>query len=225
MKHLFDVRLAKVHGIEAAVLLENLHFWQMKNESCGKHEHDGRFWTYNTSESFAKLFPYMSKHKIGRLLKRMEDEDGLIKSGNYNKTKYDRTKWYTITDYGLAFLHSAISQNGEHNFAEPIPDIKPDNETDIIPWKRIQRAWNEKLDILPGIRIMTDKRKKHVRARIKDMEGDKDMTLVSEWEELFDFIRSTPYLCGINQYDWACDFDWLVSSPTNFAKVIEGKYK
>lgn len=57
--------------------------------------HDGYIWTYNSQEAFSNLFPYFSPKKVGNLLRKME-KNGIIKSGNYNHSPYDRTKWYTL---------------------------------------------------------------------------------------------------------------------------------
>ena len=91
----FDVEDAVKYGVEKAVLLKNLKFWIAKNKANNKHFYDNHYWTYNTSEAFAKLFPFWTPSKIWRLLDQLE-KDGVIKSGNHNKSKYDRTKWYTV---------------------------------------------------------------------------------------------------------------------------------
>ena len=124
MEHSFDVDDAIKHGIEKAVILKNLRFWIAKNIANKKHFYDGFTWTYNSTTAFAELFPYMSSQKIGRLLREMES-DGLIKSGNYNKAGYDRTKWYT--DPSLLIVQNQTMDcsklnNGSFNIEQPIPD-------------------------------------------------------------------------------------------------------
>ena len=41
--------------------------------------------------------------------------------------------------------------------------------------------------------------------------------------EAVENIRKSPFLRGNNKYGWIADFDWFVR-PTNFLKVLEGKY-
>jgi len=63
-------------------------------------------------------------------------EFGLIQTGNYNLTPYDRTNWYALTDFGHKLLNVPISPKGEMEILEngnqfpqkgkPIPDTKPD---------------------------------------------------------------------------------------------------
>lgn len=138
-QHHFDVEIAKQYGLNAAILLDHLHFWVTKNEANEANFFDGRFWTFNTVKAFETLFPYMTPSAIKRALKGLED-DGLVVTGNYNKSAYDRTKWYALTDaaYGLFKSGASICQNpqmeeretanGFGQNSQPIPDRKPDTK-------------------------------------------------------------------------------------------------
>lgn len=98
--HSFYIEEAEKHGVEKAVILYNLRFWLEKNKANDTNKHDGYYWTYNSVEAFAKLFPYLSKHKISRILKQLET-DGYILTGHYNQKSYDRTKWYTLPEFAV----------------------------------------------------------------------------------------------------------------------------
>jgi hypothetical protein len=104
----------------------------MANE---KHLHDGHFWTYNTVRAYEKLFPYMNPTKIWRTLTKLE-KAGIIIKGDYNKVKFDRTKWYSITKYGMGLFSDIdpasldnfpyfILKNGDRQNETTIPDSKP----------------------------------------------------------------------------------------------------
>lgn len=69
---------------------------------------------------------------------------------------------------------------------------------------------------LPQVERLTDKRQKHLRARLQELEG------LGPWFGVVNSIRDSPFLCG-QKTDWRCDFDWFVNA-SNFQKVIEGKY-
>lgn len=97
MNHSFNVEIATKYGILEAILLENINFWVTKNKANNVQYYDGHYWTYNSAKALAELFPYASRTTISRALHRLEDER-LILSGNYNKSAYDRTIWYTITE-------------------------------------------------------------------------------------------------------------------------------
>lgn len=96
MNHSFNTNIAKICGIEEAVILENIYFWCKKNEANNKLT-DGKPWTYNSVKAFNELFDYMSPSKISRALKSLETE-GFIIIGEFNTNAYDHTKWYCITD-------------------------------------------------------------------------------------------------------------------------------
>ena len=97
MEHSFDVELAKEIGLAEAILMKHFIFWISKNKHNNKHHHDGHTWTYNSVSAFDGLFVYFTSHQIRRILKSLLDK-GLIKEGNYNSAKYDRTKWFAIVD-------------------------------------------------------------------------------------------------------------------------------
>lgn len=135
MEHSFDIEIAKEYGVNCAILLKNIYFWGKKSEANGKHFHDGLYWSYNSIEALAKLFPYLSTNKIRTALSKLEDK-GLIKVGNYNKSAYDRTNWYAVTKKGESILQKSQmendkKENGNIKKDEPIPDVKTDIETDI----------------------------------------------------------------------------------------------
>lgn len=122
--HSFHIDVAKNVGLGKAVILYNLDFWIKKNMANNMHEHDGAYWTYNSSTAFGKLFPYLNSNTIRKWLIDLEDE-GYILSANYNKTGFDRTKWYTLTNKYYSIVQSEQSGvTSEH----PIPDRKPYEE-------------------------------------------------------------------------------------------------
>lgn len=93
--HCFLVEDAQQHGLGKAVILYNLRYWLKKNQANNKHFYDGCYWTYNSLDAFCELLPYLTRSTLGRYLTELE-KDGVIKKGNYNKHKYDRTGWYTV---------------------------------------------------------------------------------------------------------------------------------
>lgn len=142
MHHSFDVNIATKYGVNCAIILNNLQFWIAKNKANGKNFHDGRYWTFNSAEAFAELFPYMTARQISYALQKLRDE-GILETGNYNANAYDRTLWYALTDFGECILQncqmdSTALSNGFDSNVEPIPDINPDaktsdSKTDILP--------------------------------------------------------------------------------------------
>ena len=116
MNHSFNVEIAKQYGIEKAVILENFYFWIKKNKANKRNMHEGKVYTYNTAEAFAELFPYIKERKIAQILREMENEDGLLISGQFHN--YDRTKSYTLTDYAMSFFEPSNIQNFDNGKSE-----------------------------------------------------------------------------------------------------------
>ena len=112
MYHFFDDDIAVAVGVNGALLLTRLHYWLKKNADNETHYHDGHYWTYNSVAAFKKQFPFWSERTISYELKKLEKE-GWIKTGNYNASVYNRTKWYTLTEKALTLLASPILQNCE----------------------------------------------------------------------------------------------------------------
>lgn len=152
MIHSFDTKIAEEYGLFEAILLNNIFYWLEHNRSNERHYYDGKYWTYNSVGAYAELFPYMSKGKIERALKHLEEE-GILVTGNYNKIPTDRTKWYALTEKGYQIVNhenesaeepcqneKCISQNQEMESSdlgnaipkneEPIPYINTDNKPD-----------------------------------------------------------------------------------------------
>lgn len=135
----FDSKIAKEYGINIAVILDKLHFWIDHNKANNVNFYDGRYWTFNSMEAWGKQIDFMTINTIRRTLEKMEKE-GLIVTGNYNTSRYDRTKWYALTDKANSIfedsqfhLANLPNQNGKN--AEPIPTNYTTNYTDnyVIP--------------------------------------------------------------------------------------------
>ncbi|AIF54357.1 hypothetical protein LDB25A_033 [Lactobacillus phage Ld25A] len=103
VKNCFHVKVAKECGVNAAVLFTEIAYEVEKNRTEGINLHAGRYWTFKSNKSFSEQFPYFSERQVKTALKKLEDS-GLVMSGNYNSTPFDRTKWYTLTKKGYSFL-------------------------------------------------------------------------------------------------------------------------
>lgn len=104
MHHSFSVDHAARYGLKEAIMIANFQFWILKNRANGKHQYDGRTWTYNSTKAFGELFAYMSEHQCRRTLDSLV-EQGVLRKGNYNSSPYDRTSWFAFEDES-AFIPS-----------------------------------------------------------------------------------------------------------------------
>lgn len=133
MNHSFDKDIAVAYGLTEAIILNHMQFWIEQNEANKMNFHDGSYWTYNTTKAFAEIFPYLSQRQIQCALKHLRDE-GILKTGNYNKSAYDRTLWYAFTEKGISIMQKCKMEdtemsNGFDAQVQPIPDNNTDNNT------------------------------------------------------------------------------------------------
>lgn len=100
------------------------------------------------------------------------------------------------------------SENG--NSGKPNIPGKPEIE-------EIVRFYNDTCKSLRPVKILTDKRRAAVSARLREHGR----------EAVFNVIRAagrSSFLAGQNTRGWTADFDWIFR-PENFVKVLEGKYE
>lgn len=238
--HFFDISIAEEYGVNCAIIFQNLGFWIDKNEANERHFYDGRYWTYNSVKAFEKLFPYFSPKQISSILKKLEEND-LIMSGNYNKSAYDRTKWYAFTDKGNRLYKNENSilpngkmeelkkENGNAEKGEPIPyintDISSNVKSDIkentkrketIPYQQIVDMYNDTCVSFPQLKVLSESRKKAIKARLNTYSID-------DFKTLFEKAEASDFLKGKNSRDWSATFDWLLKD-SNMAKVLDGNY-
>lgn len=134
MHYSFDIDLATKYGDREAILLQNFIYWIAKNAANGKNYHDGRYWTYNSVAALGLLFPFWTTSQLRTILGSLIKQGCLIE-GNYNEQKYDRTKWYALGDeidkciFQFTQMGSGNGENPFANFSKPIPNNKPDINT------------------------------------------------------------------------------------------------
>ncbi|MCG0772325.1 phage replication initiation protein [Lactiplantibacillus plantarum] len=88
---------------DKALILQQIHYWLNRSNNV----RDGFRWIYNSAAKWHEQFPWLSEKTIQRYLKDLEKR-GLLITGNYNKAKFDRTKWYRIDYDALDNLGSAL---------------------------------------------------------------------------------------------------------------------
>lgn len=135
MVHNFDTDIAEKYGLLEAILLNHIYYWVEKNRANNINFYDGNCWTYNSTRAFNELFPYVSERQIKNALKHLREE-GILITGNYNKSSYDRTLWYALSEKGYSIvqkcpMESTADADESCKNVRPIPDNKPDINTDI----------------------------------------------------------------------------------------------
>ena len=135
----FNINLAREVGVERSVILSNICYWTQHNQKNETNFHNERYWTFNSSTAYQKMYPFWSIDKIKRMLKSLVDEGYLI-TGCFNELKFDRTLWYSPSDHVVDLYNSTVQNcttdgaelhRGRCGTAPTIPykntDIKPNN--------------------------------------------------------------------------------------------------
>ena len=225
MEYSFNKEHAKKYGVSEAIVIKNLQFWISKNMANNYSCHDGRTWTYNTISAFQELFDFWSVSQIKRILKSLIDQD-IIMVGNYNKIKYDRTKWYAFVDE-KAFLSNnqtirakqqmekTKSSNGKAEVEQAIPNNKTtdtNTNTKNIYYKDMVAIYDsfclEFLDVPARINGVEGKALKEIikyLINIAKKKGVEENTcldsfsyIFNHWGMLDDFTRKQVKLSQIN---------------------------
>jgi uncharacterized phage protein (TIGR02220 family) len=147
-------------GLNQAIIIQQVHYWLVTSS----HLKDGKRWIFNTYKDWQKQFPFWSERTIMRAFNALE-EAGYLISGNYNRMKLDKTKWYTIDYDKLAELEGdLLSHSNEQadstepsecqleddSLTVPIPEINTETNTERknipLPIEEIITYLNTKTD-------------------------------------------------------------------------------
>jgi len=102
--HSFSVDVAGAYNVDIALMLQHICFWYEKVVSDDVNKFKNEHWVRMKLTQMNHQFPYWGISKIRHLIDKMLDEK-LIKKGEFNTKKNDRTKWYTLTQKGKNLLN------------------------------------------------------------------------------------------------------------------------
>jgi uncharacterized phage protein (TIGR02220 family) len=149
--------LAVKIGLNEAVVLQQIHYWV----TSSTHLIEGRKWIFNTYKEWQKQLPFWSESTIKRTIHSLEDQGFLI-SENWNQSKMDKTKWYTI-DYqrveGLEELESELSFT--HNEPSTTSDciVEETSLNQAIPESTSEITTEKKIPVVEIINYLNEKTK------------------------------------------------------------------
>jgi hypothetical protein len=160
---------------------------------------------------------------------------GLISTGEGDTGKIIN---FSLTEaYTRAWTRDAIERR-EKREAEKLeakaPQIEekaeaeadsPKEKEDPIDYTAIKDAWNKmaKPAGLDEVLRITDKRREHIRARVREYSFDQCLRAI-------ELVGESPFLCGKvppkdGQKPFKADLIWVFKNSDNFTKLLEGKYK
>lgn len=173
--------LAVKYGLNEAIIIQQLHYWLNKSN----HVIDGRTWVYNTFNDWQEQFPFWSVLTIKRLIKKLRANE-MILTANYNKSKMDRTLWYSL-NYGKLQGDTAIVSECYQDGISLIPTI-PETTTETTTENKktnkkvcsisLESAFDDFRKIYPGTKrgLQTEfenfkKKHKDWKAIVSDLKG------------------------------------------------------
>ena len=196
-------------GLNEALVLQQIHYWL----GISKHEFEGRKWVYNSYPDWQRQLPFWSVSTIKRTFQSLANL-GYLLSGNWNASKLDQTKWYTIDYQKIEELQEVQNEQAaaqgdrppvqiepatksdwdvkEVNLTQAIPEITTEITTEkkIIPFAEIIQYLNDKAD--KSFKLSSKKTRELIRAR------------VNEGFSMGDFKR----VIDLKVADWGGDVAW-----------------
>lgn len=165
----------------------------------------------------------MTEHMIGQTVgqlwvnvqdKFVKDADGMY----YNirlEEEVEKRKRFVESRLNNVSGKNQYSKKIAHKEGHMTFRMENENENEnIIDYKDIIEAFN--ITRFAKVQKLSDARKKHLAARIKEYGADKI-------KEVFMRADASDFLRGVNNNSWTATFDWIIN-PNNFVKIMEGNY-
>lgn len=202
-------KLAVLLGdLDKAVILQQIHYWLERSTNLK----DGYKWVYNSMAEWNKQFPWIAIATLKRKFKSLEDENLLI-TGNYNRAKFDKTKWYRINYDALNEMVQRSYQNDTTKVSK-CDDEEYQNDTtntidytenttkittkdilsgkpDGIPYSEIVDYLNQKTG--KKFKATTDKTKRLIKARFNEGATLEEFKQVID-NKTADWLRNPKYV-------------------------------
>ena len=113
---------------DEAIVFQQIHYWLKRTSNV---QEDGHKWVYNSMADWLKQFPWIKTR--ARLTRYFDDleERGLIVTGNFNKAKFDKTKWYRIDYDALQEFEQRLSQNDTTSVSKQSNGVSQNDTTSV----------------------------------------------------------------------------------------------
>lgn len=111
-----------------------------------------------------------------------------------------------------------LIKDGVLTVTEVLPDTSGNgsgNDT-VIDYDNVIELYHDLCPKMSKVLALNDTRKGYIRARFSEFGIEKITEVMRE-------AGSSDFLNGINDRAWKADFEWIMR-PTNFLKILEGKY-
>ena len=93
----FNTEIARLCGVNAAVVASQL--WEAQANADAAFYIDGYPWVRASYRRITVYLPFLTVHMVRTAVKKLLKE-GVIKAGEYNDSRFDRTHSYAFTGFG-----------------------------------------------------------------------------------------------------------------------------
>ena len=139
--HHFNVEIAKLLGIHAAVILDQFLYWIKRNHANNDCIHNNRVWCSASNSALQEIFPYFTKDKIEYGIKKLKNNN-IILVDFFSKNSFNRTRFFSLTDEFIKCLENkdfsafrkipkSISENSEMEIGKLQNQISENSEMEI----------------------------------------------------------------------------------------------
>lgn len=110
-----------------------------------------------------------------------------------------------------------IGQMSDIHPPEIEKEIEIDKENrDRVNYQQIADMYNATCVSFPRLTVLSEKRKKAIKARLKKYSID-------DIQRAFEMAQESDFLKGTNGRNWSATFDWIMCDA-NMAKILDGNY-
>lgn len=142
----YNATVAAEVGANAATIFHSICFWVYQNQKNETNFHDGRHWIYNTQRAWAEYYPNLNERQVRLALDKLE-ETGYIVSACYNKNRFDRTKWYSVTEKGAQYFPEIDSTKMSNVHSTKMSNDARDIGTSDINTDKLPNAGNARANL------------------------------------------------------------------------------
>lgn len=221
MNYTFNAEIARKFGVNEAIFIQHLYWWQEKNKADnrnfytteinrpnGEKTQVSGYWTYNSMKSFTEVFPFWTHRQIQTIIESCRAKE-IIYTTQLNRKKYDKTLWYLLSE-PVAEMLNAISEN-----VKPIPVNKPVIEEYISKNKIPKNKYiYSSSQIFSEQENVPDKNKKindNEAKKKKVFEADSDPYLLAKFLEQHIAVNNPKFPQSEQQRQrWAKDIDLMI---------------
>lgn len=234
--------LAVAIGLNEALVLQQVHYWL--DPRLNKNYHNNRYWVYNSYQKWQEQFPFWAERTLRRAINSLEIKELLIYDF-FNKTTFDKTKWYTINYDAVATLETRKIPSGQigqidmvdttastrtsrtedldkmacsiNKYTETTTKtITETNISDSMFIKKMIDLWNESL---PTNHVTLTKTREANLLKIFHTCFTKNM---ASWKEFLSIITASDFLMG-KITAFKVNFDWAIKED-HIHRILEGAY-